>query len=136
MKKRGQVSIEYMIIVGIATVVIISLLAISNYYSKEVETTINTNQIDRIAKEIVDTAESMYYFGEPSKTTIKVFIPEGIKHINISNNELNFKVRTQTGLTDMSYGSSVPMQGNLPYSYGFHYVTIEAKEGYVWINGT
>lgn len=135
-KKRGQISLEYLLVVGLTTIIVIFLLAISGYYSREVETTINTNQIDAIAKEIVDTAESMYYFGEPSKTTIKVFIPRGIEEINVSANELNFKVRTQSGLTDMFYRSSVPLQGGISYSYGLHYVIVEARGGYVWINGT
>lgn len=136
LKKRAQVSIEYMAVVGITTIVVISLLLISNYYSKEVENTINTNQIDRIAKEIVDTAESMYYFGEPSKTTLKIYIPDRIKNITITQNELNLRVLTPSGETDMFYFSNVPLAGNLSPSHGFHYVKIEAKGGLVWINGT
>lgn len=134
--KQGQISLEYMSIVGLATLVAISLLALSHYYSKQTEITINTNQIDRIGKEIVDTAESMYYYGEPSRTTLKVYIPDGINEISIGNNELNFKVRTKEGEADMFYSSSVNLQGNISTVYGFHYITIEAREGYVWINST
>lgn len=136
LKKRAQVSIEYMAVVGITTIIVISLLLISNYYSREVENTINTNQIDRIAKEIIDTAESMYYFGEPSKTTLKLYIPDRIKNITVTQNELNLRVSTPFGETDMFYPSNVPLAGNLSTSHGFHYVTIEAKGGLVWINGT
>ena len=134
--KQGQISLEYMSIVGLATLIAISLLALSHYYSKQTEITINTNQIDRIGKEIIDSAESMYYYGEPSRTTIKAYIPDGINEINIGNNELNFKVRTKGGETDMFYSSSVDLQGNISTAYGFHYITIEAREGYVWINST
>lgn len=136
MKKRGQISIEHIAIIGITTIMVISLLAISNYYSREIETTISSNQIDRIAKEIVDSAESMYYFGEPSKTTLKVYIPEGVKQISISPNELNIRFISQYGETDMFYSSNVPLKGNISSSYGFHYISIEAREGEVWINGT
>jgi len=134
--ERGQISLEYMAVVGIATLIAISLLAISHYYSKGTETTINAQQIDRIAKEIVDTAESMYYYGEPSRTTIKAYLPDGIKEITVGPDELSFRVKTQSGETDMFYPSSVALQGNISTSYGFHYITIEAKEGYVWINST
>lgn len=134
--ERGQISLEYMAVVGIATLVAISLLAISHYYSKETEITINAQQIDRIAKEIVDTAESMYYYGEPSKTTIRAYLPGGIKEITVGPDELSFRVKTQSGETDMFYPSSVNLQGNISTSYGFHYITIEAREGYVWINST
>lgn len=133
---KGQISIEYMSLVGITAVIVISLLVISNYYSRQVEDTINTNQLDQIAKEIVDTAESMYYFGEPSRTTIKVFIPKGIRDVNVGSNEISFRVNTHFGEIDMSYSSDVALQGDISTSYGFHYITIEAKEGYVWINST
>lgn len=135
-KKRGQISIEYMAIIGIATIIAISLLAISNYYSRQIEETIDTNQIDKIAKDIVDTAESMYYFGEPSKTTIKVYIPKGVESITVGPNELSFKVKTKGSVSDMFYLSSVTLQGSISTSYGFHDIIIEAKEGYVWINST
>jgi len=95
-----------------------------------------SNKDQNYRKEIVDTAESMYYFGKPSKTTVKVFMPEGINGVNITSNELNFEVRTGSGVTDMSYSSDVALSGNISHSYGFHYITIEAKEGYVWINST
>jgi uncharacterized protein (UPF0333 family) len=136
MKKRGQVALEYMLLIGFLTMVVISLIGISMYYSKETETTINTNQIDKIAKEIVDNAESVYYFGEPSKSTIKIFIPQGVKSINITPREINFRVLTTYGETDIFYQSTVNITGNISPAYGFHYVTIEAREGYVWLNGS
>ena len=122
-----------MLVVGLATLIAISLLVISIYYSRQVEDTINTNQLDRIVKELVDTAESMYYFGEPSKTTLKVYIPKGVNSVSLDNNQINFKVNTQSGETDISYISSIQLQGNIPTSNGFHYLVIEAKEGYVCI---
>ena len=78
----------------------------------------------------------MYYYGEPSRATIKVYLPDGINEIIVGPDELSFEVRTQAGVTDMFYPSSVALQGNISAAYGFHYVTIEAKEGYVWINST
>jgi len=135
-KKRGQVSIEYMALVGMTTVIVMFLLLISNYYSRGVENTINVNQVDGIAKEIIDTAESMYYFGEPSKTTLKIYMPDRVTDIDITPNTINLKVSTSAGDTDMFYSSDVPISGDISPSEGFHYVTIEARGGIVWINGT
>lgn len=127
---------EYMIVIGFVTLIVISLLLVSNFYTKEVESSIKTNQLDKVAKEIVDKAEFVYYFGEPSKTTIKVFIPKGVKQINIGPNEVSFRVATHSGDTDVFHRSDVNLSGSVSSSYGFHYVTVEAKEGYVWINST
>ncbi|HLC96397.1 MAG TPA: class III signal peptide-containing protein [Candidatus Nanoarchaeia archaeon] len=136
MEKRGQISLEYMLIVGMATLIAGFLLVMSHYYSRQVEDVINTNQLDRIVKEVVDTSESMYYFGEPSKTTLKVYIPTGVNSVTINSQQLTFNVKTQSGDTDIFYSSSVPLQGDLAITPGFHFVTIEAKGGYVWINST
>ena len=136
MKKRCQVSIEYMALIGITTVVVTALLALSYHYSNDVEQTINTNQLDQLGKQIVDSAESVYYYGEPSKTTMRAFVPQGIRAVTISPNEVSFRVFTQSGETDMSYSSAVPLQGAISTSYGFHNIIIEAREGYVWINSS
>ena len=134
--KKAQISIEYMSIVGITTIIVIFLLWVSIYYSNEVEDTIKLNQLDSIGKDIVDNAESVYYFGQPSKVTLNVLIPDGVTQINLTSDELLFKVRTKSGITDMFYPSSVALQGYISSSYGYHDIVIEAKEGYVWINGT
>ncbi|MFC1768666.1 hypothetical protein ACFLZX_02785 [Nanoarchaeota archaeon] len=136
MKKRGQISIEYMAVVGITTVLAIFLLTTALYYSNQTEDQVNTNQLDKISKEIVDKAESLYYFGEPSKTTLKVYIPKGIKQITVGPKEISFRVMTHQGETDVFFPSTVTLQGSISPNYGYHEIVIEAREGYVWINGT
>ncbi len=135
-KKRGQVSIEYMGLVGITSIIVLFLLIISNYYSRGIENSINTNQIDGIAKEIVDTAESMYYYGEPSKTTLRIYIPDKIQVINITTDQIILTVTTPSGTANLAYLSDVPLGGEVLSTEGFHDVEIEARGGLVWINGT
>lgn len=134
--KRAQVGLEYMFIIAITTVVVIALLGISGYYTREVEDSISESQLDAIGKDIIDKAESVYYFGEPSRIVINVFIPKGIDSITVNENELSFKFKTPGGQSDMFYKSNVPIQGSIQSSYGVHNVIIESREGHVWINGT
>jgi uncharacterized protein (UPF0333 family) len=134
--RKAQVALEYMFLISVTTIVVLSILGISTYYTRDVEDSINTNQLDMVGKDIVDKAESVYYFGEPSKATISVFIPKGIRSINVSSNEVSFRFATASGESDMFYKSNVPLQGTISSSYGFHNIIIEAKSGYVWINGT
>ena len=51
----------------------------------------------------------------------------------ISDYEVLFKVRTQSGVTDIHYSSSVNLSGSVSSSPGLKNIQIEAKEGYVWI---
>jgi len=127
---------EYMLIIGFSTFIIIVLLIIAQTYSSEINDQIITNQLDRVAKEIVNNAESLYYFGDPSSITIRAYIPSNIKDIDIIGNEITFTVRTKQGDTDMSYPSNVNLEGNISVSYGYRDIEITAREGYVWINGT
>ncbi len=136
MKKEAQASVEYMAIFGITTVLVLFILATSFYYSRQTQDEINTNQLDGIAKGIVDKAESVYYFGEPSKSTMRVFLPKGIQSVAVKPSEIDFRVYTQSGPTDIFYSSRVPLQGNLSSVYGYHDIVIEARQGFVWINST
>ena len=134
--RTSQVSLEYLIILGFVMFVASIILIISASYSKDMKESVILNQVDRIAKEVINSAESIHYFGEPSKTTIKVFIPEQVKSVSLNENHLIFKVQTQNGITDVGYKTAMPMQRNIPIGFGEHYITIESRGGYVWLNGT
>ncbi len=135
-----------MLVVGVATFIALSIIAVSSHYSSEVRGTINTNQIDQISKEIVDTAESIYYYGAPTKTTIKIYMPGGVNSVNLNSldpadptdvaYEISFKVQTRMGESDIFYLSPIPLKGSIKTSEGYQYVSVEANEGYVFINST
>lgn len=136
MKKRGQISFEYLALVAIVSVIVIFILGISQFYSRQVETTINAKQVDTLAKEIIDTAESVYYFGQPTKNTFKVQMPAGIDSITINTTFILFTISTQGGKSSLLYPSTVPIAGNISPFQGIHTITIEARGNITWINGT
>ena len=136
MKKRGQISFEYLALVAIVSVIVIFILGISQFYSRQVETTINAKQVDTLAKEIIDTAESVYYFGQPTKNTFKVRVPPGIDSITINTTFILFTINAQGGKSNLVYPSTVPIAGNISRFPGIHTITIEARGNMTWINGT
>jgi hypothetical protein len=127
---------EYMMIVGFTMLVIIAIIVISSSYSNDVKESINLNQLDQVVKAIIESAESVYYFGEPSKTTLKVFIPEHVQQVILGNKSIIFEVQTTAGLTDVGYKTTMPLNGTISIKHGYHYISIEAKDGYVWLNST
>jgi len=133
---KAQSSMEYLIIVGFTVFLAIGMLAIFNFYSRQVNDTVNLNQLDRLAKDIIDSSESMFYHGPPSKTTIKANMPAGVNSITIGPNEISFNVKSGSGPTDINYQSSVPLSGQISLTVGLKFIEIEAKEGLVWVNGT
>ena len=66
---KSQVSVEYMIIMGFATLMTIPLLLIYYTYTSDSSDSVATSQALQIARNIVDSSESVYYLGKPSQTT-------------------------------------------------------------------
>jgi len=133
-EKNAQVSMEYVIIIGFILLITIPLIMIFYEHTSNTSYQVITSQVDMIAKKIVDSAESVYYLGEPSKTRIKVYMPENVEQVIIYDKEIVFKVKTNSGLTDISQISSVNISGDIAITPGIHYISIESKGDYVWLS--
>lgn len=128
---KSQISVEYMLVIGFATLMTIPLLLIYYTYSSDSSDSVATSQALQIARNIVDSSESVYYLGKPSQTTLKLNFPDKIDSISVSGREVVFKIKTKNGVTDVVQVSAVNISGNLPKSQGIHVLTITADEGYV-----
>lgn len=133
-ERNAQVSVEYVIIVGFILVIMIPLILIFYEHTSSTNDQVITSQVDKIAKKVVDNAESIYYLGEPSKTRIKVYMPTNVEDIIIYEKEIVFKVKTRSGITDISQLSSVNINGSISATKGIHYISIESKGDYVWVS--
>ena len=130
---KSQVSVEYMLIMGFATIMTVPLLLIYYTYSSDSTDSVAISQSMQVARKIVDSSESVYYLGKPSQTTLKVNFPDRIQSTNLSNKEVVFKIKTQNGVNDIVQISSVNMSGTLPTTQGIHVLTIKADDGFVQI---
>ena len=133
MDPKSQVSVEYMLVMGFATLMTIPLLLIYYTYTADSSDSVATSQALQIARKIADSSESVYYLGKPSQTTLKLSFPDNIYSTNLSSKELVFKIKTRNGITDIVQVSAVNMSGSLPTSQGIHIVTITAQDNYVQI---
>ena len=130
---KSQVSVEYMLVMGFATLMTIPLLLIYYTYSADSSDTVATSQALQIARMIVDSSESVYYLGKPSQTMLKLNFPDKIKAAKMENYEVIFNLSTTHGIAEIVQVSAVNISGNLPTSRGIHIITIKAEEGYVQI---
>lgn len=130
---KAQSAIEYLIIVGFALSAVAVLTLVYYEHDSSSKAQIISSQIDRIGKKIVDSAESVYYLGTPTRTTLKMYMPTNIQEVKVSTKEINFKVRTKEGVSDMEYPSSVNLTGNISSTQGVKYVKIIAQSGRVCI---
>ena len=134
-KKEAQISVEYMVLIGFVTVITIPLILIYYNFNQESSGEISSTQINQVAKKIVDAAESVYYLGEPSQTTIKINNPDNIWLVNLSAGyEIVYKIRTSAGISDIVHNSAVNITGVLPSDPGAYTITVKAVSDHVEVS--
>ena len=132
--KKAQAGIEYMIIISFVTLAIIGVLILANFYSGLIVDKIKLNQAETFSIQIINQAESVFFSGEPSEATIRLYLPDGVQNMQINDNSIIMTISTSTGENLRSFTSRVPLQGNLSVSRGIHTISIQAKNDYVLIS--
>lgn len=125
--KRGQIGIEYLIIMGFILLTVLGLMALGFSYMGNIQDGIVMSQVSSLAEKIITTSEKVFYEGEPSKATIGVYIPKEVTEIQIIENSLLISTSTNTGLTKIAYSSNVPIKGNIDVD-GSRKIQIVAQE--------
>ena len=126
MQKRGQLSVEYLTLVGFTLTFIVILTIIQFEQTEEKNTLIVSSQADRIARKLVDTAEEIYFLGEPARTTIKIYMPTNIRNVTIQDQNIIIKMVTGAGISDIPRYATVNMTGNISATSGIKYITVKA----------
>jgi uncharacterized protein (UPF0333 family) len=134
--KRGQISVEYLIVVGFVVFAVISILAIAIYYTSNSKDRIKSNQIRNFADKIISSSESVFFAGEPSQATITAYLPGGVQSLEILENKLVFNLTTNSGITVVAYQSEVPieLQGSFSTNEGLKSIKILAGSDNVFIS--
>ena len=134
-EKEGQVSIEYMFIIGFVTLITVPLVMIYYTFTQQSQDEITSAQVMQVAKNVIDASESVYYLGEPSRTTLKVNIPKNVIEVNLSSGyEVVFKIMTRLGPAEIVQDSPVNITGSLPTSWGTYTVIVIAKSDHVEVS--
>ncbi|MBN2566629.1 hypothetical protein JXB02_00915 [Candidatus Woesearchaeota archaeon] len=133
-RRRAQISIEYLVIMGFVLLLLLPTVAMFLLGSEEMTDSINVNQASRVAHKIVDAAESVYYYGAPSQTTVRAYFPDNIQAVTIDGTELVFRMGTTAGPSDIVAQGRVNMTGNLTAKKGIYTVKVKAFTSYVNIS--
>ncbi|MFH1451578.1 MAG: hypothetical protein ABIF88_00185 [archaeon] len=133
MEQRGQAGVEYLIIIGFVAFATIGILSLAYIYSGLSNDQIRLNQAENFAVKLINSAESVFFAGEPSETTISLYLPEGVQDVNISSGGVLLTVSTSTGKNVRFFTSRVPLQGTLSSSSGIKTVSLRALEDHILI---
>ncbi len=130
---RAQISTEFLIIVSFVTLVIIGLLAVAFYYSATIQDQLRFTNLDRFARSIDSHSEEIYYSGEPSRITIRPYLPTGVQSITVGSNYILFSISTRSGVNVLSYPSAVPLSGSISFNSGVKRIQLIAQDTHVAI---
>ncbi len=133
-KSFGQVSVEYLIIMGFVAVISVPLILFYFKYTSDSTFEIASSQIYNVARKIADSAESVYFLGSPSQKTIKVYIPSHVTGASLDNREVLFNISTGTVTSQIIQVSSVDLIGELPITQGSYLITLKARDANVEIS--
>ncbi|MCX6748537.1 MAG: hypothetical protein NT076_02945 [Candidatus Pacearchaeota archaeon] len=132
--KKGQISIEYLMIMGFVTFVIVGILSLGVFYSSTITDKIRMNYVGNFANKVITSSESIFYSGKPAKVTIFAYLPDGVKQIEIEENDITFWVASASGENKISFSSSVPISGAINHFKGLKKITISAQQNYAEIS--
>ncbi|MFC1648090.1 hypothetical protein ACFL1B_01390 [Nanoarchaeota archaeon] len=132
---RGQVSLEYLLVTGFAFIFIIPIIALYYSQSSQLNEDITSAQADRIASEIVEAANEVYYLGEPSKKTLTAYMPENVKSITFQESSISIRVDSSSGEFDVVKVAAMNLTGSIDIFSGIHKIEVTARSNYVEITG-
>jgi len=120
---------EYMVVVGFTLLMLLPVIAIYGIERQSMREQVNIKQAQNIARKIVDASETTYYLGKPAQTTIKVYMPPGVRSVTFTNREVLFIMDVGSKTTEVPPPvSSINMSGNLSINPGLQYILITADD--------
>jgi len=118
--KKSQSGFEYILVVGIAMLLIVPGAILFYHYSSQSGDEMIRSQIDSIGHDIIDSAEKIYYIGANSWETINENFPENVRRVYINNNpgdfELVIEYDSHVGVSEAVFFSDVNITA--PPGYG------------------
>lgn len=122
---KGQVSMEYLLVIGFALLMVIPIVIIFFMQSETIKDSVNLNQARTVAREIADNVKTVATLGSPAMTTIKVTMPDNIKAITIGQREIVITIETSGGTSDIFELLPANVTGTIRAESGIHILRIE-----------
>lgn len=132
MVKRGQVSIEYLMLISFVTFAVLTALGIAFFYAGGVRDSVKFNQVESFADRLISLAESVSYAGPPATTTMEGYLPQGVEAVELRDHFIIMNVTTDSGLNIVAFRSNVRLQnGTISPGAGTKVLRIVAFDEYV-----
>lgn len=145
--QKGQISVEYLMILGVTFVMIIGASYVFYNYSQSTNTEIVKSQVNVLGNKLVNQAEAIYSVGEGSLVRLPLTVPEEVEEIYVvDSNTLVIAINTPSGTSDSIFFTDFPIDGTAnrpgggrtigPIYEGKMEITIQSRGSYVLFNST
>jgi len=137
--KRGQITTEYVIIVGFMLVILLVLWAQTTFTISSTTADLRVAYAKHAVTKIAEAADAVYVQGPPAKFSIYVTMPDNVFNSSVEGHEISISVYTYDGVTDVYEETLGNVTGCLRHLVpGTHRISVEAVQigSYNWVNVT
>ena len=111
---RAQVSMEYMVLIGVAIGILIPGVLFFYSYAQSGSGSSANARINEIGLDVISGVKSTYALGAGAKNTLEFTLPDPVTRVYVSGAELTVSYDTRNGRSDAVFFSSVPMNATNP----------------------
>ena len=129
---RAQVSVEYLIVVGIALLILIPAILYANQILSSSKKELRMNLAENAVERLAENADWVYSLGPPSRVSLTVYIPEYVEYVNISDHKISIKLKDYP--REIFKNTKGNVTGYIPPENGYYKVWITAEVRYVNIS--
>ena len=129
-KKRGQASIEYVILIGL---LLFFLIPIVHYSFLETNNALKASQLDSFISRLSKAVDAVHSIGPGTKEIVVVTLPKGVIESKFHNgenfgdtNEIVLKVEFYGGISDVHASVKPFLYGELPINAGTYHLKVSS----------
>jgi uncharacterized protein (UPF0333 family) len=121
MKKRGQLALEYMILIGFILAALSPLIysQVNKYVVKQ-----RINDANTLANDIAKSADSLYSLGPGNQKYMYINVPKGMEGVEIYKREISFTMTTPDGDQTIILLTKGYVTGVIPLEPGTHRISM------------
>jgi uncharacterized protein (UPF0333 family) len=126
MGTNGQVSMEYMMLLGISLIVVGILWVSSGNSITDTQWDLELSYTKNAIEKIVQTADIMYVQGPPAKAYVNTDLPEGVRQVYISGNSISMELDWKGYPRNITGYSIANLTGSISPARGTHRILVSA----------
>lgn len=125
MGKKGQSSVEYLIIVGI---ILVALIPLFFYSIDKINSSLKINQAEDAVSTLGSAANIVHSLGPGTNKYVQITIPSGVESSIVNGTLIQLKVHVYGSTSDFYATTAITVSGNIPTEKGTYTISVLALD--------